>query len=633
MAQTFKPLVLFHDLPFTSNQPKTISDKNEPHQHVSTTLSPRSKATTIAESRAITATATTSASTTSMDMDMDVDDSNVEEIEKEESVNDSSSLPTSQKDQIYVINNNNNNLNRPLTDRREKDTTSRTKPDLQALEIKQARDITTTGTSLSSTEGVDSKMASPGPVEISKQTNTMILQDDSTSSSSMAISPPSSYSSSSSGSTLMMMDSLAKSLSPARVDMHRKRIERMLQQNALMWWELVRYTRTIERKERELEIEREQFRPPGKPAGWGWGWGGGGGGGGKKSKIVHHYHHHHHHHHPSLPPLHPQQQSLASASSSSTSTAWRGMLKMRGGGGGRERGRQSPYELPASATVTEDRSQNLLPPQRPQPLPRQLPPQPPHSQQPRSQEDDKRQPHHGFARPELIARPVPVKPFATPSSLGPQSAFTGPTTSSSTAAPLSSSSTSAPNLQPKSVAPPPPPPLPLPQPSSSAASPAPSTSRTSNHPDEDDESCNHQGGADGSNAHSEDQCPNAGSVDPNRKRRGNLPKSVTAVLKAWLVQHAIHPYPTEDQKQQLSEATNLSMNQISNWFINARRRILQPILVQAAAEAVAGTDAPMDNVLIVRKGKGSRMQVEMEGVVANANNNASMSSPGAGASL
>ncbi|KAG0030167.1 hypothetical protein BGZ81_002982 [Podila clonocystis] len=102
------------------------------------------------------------------------------------------------------------------------------------------------------------------------------------------------------------------------------------------------------------------------------------------------------------------------------------------------------------------------------------------------------------------------------------------------------------------------------------------------------------------------------NMDPNRKRRGNLPKSVTSVLKNWLVHNAIHPYPTEDEKIKLAEATHLSLNQISNWFINARRRILQPILVEAAAAAVAGTDAPMENVLIVRKGKGSRMQVEME---------------------
>ncbi|KAG0225296.1 hypothetical protein BGW42_004508 [Actinomortierella wolfii] len=99
----------------------------------------------------------------------------------------------------------------------------------------------------------------------------------------------------------------------------------------------------------------------------------------------------------------------------------------------------------------------------------------------------------------------------------------------------------------------------------------------------------------------------------NRKRRGNLPKSVTTVLKAWLVENAKHPYPTEDEKLKLSQETGLTLNQISNWFINARRRILQPILVEAAAAAVAGTDEPMDQVTIVRKGKGSRMLVEVEG--------------------
>ncbi|KAF9934898.1 hypothetical protein FBU30_010165 [Linnemannia zychae] len=115
------------------------------------------------------------------------------------------------------------------------------------------------------------------------------------------------------------------------------------------------------------------------------------------------------------------------------------------------------------------------------------------------------------------------------------------------------------------------------------------------------------------------------NLDSNRRRRGNLPKSVTSVLKSWLVQNAIHPYPTEEEKMRLSEATQLSMNQISNWFINARRRILQPILHEAAAAAVAGTDAPVENVLIVRKGKGSRMHVEMEGLASSATNSSSNS--------
>ncbi|GAB5589668.1 homeodomain super [Umbelopsis nana] len=64
----------------------------------------------------------------------------------------------------------------------------------------------------------------------------------------------------------------------------------------------------------------------------------------------------------------------------------------------------------------------------------------------------------------------------------------------------------------------------------------------------------------------------------SKRKRGNLPKTTTAILRAWLLKHRMHPYPTEDQKQELAHATNLTVHQISNWFINARRRILQPML-------------------------------------------------------
>jgi hypothetical protein len=40
----------------------------------------------------------------------------------------------------------------------------------------------------------------------------------------------------------------------------------------------------------------------------------------------------------------------------------------------------------------------------------------------------------------------------------------------------------------------------------------------------------------------------------------------------------VHPYPTEDEKRIISRKTNLSLLQVNNWFINARRRILQPML-------------------------------------------------------
>ncbi|KAI9893468.1 MAG: hypothetical protein M1814_006765 [Vezdaea aestivalis] len=61
-------------------------------------------------------------------------------------------------------------------------------------------------------------------------------------------------------------------------------------------------------------------------------------------------------------------------------------------------------------------------------------------------------------------------------------------------------------------------------------------------------------------------------MDQSKRRRGNLPKAVTDLLRKWFLDHSHHPYPSEDEKQMLMQQTGLSMAQISNWFINARRR-------------------------------------------------------------
>ncbi|KAL8577813.1 hypothetical protein ACOMHN_054563 [Nucella lapillus] len=61
-------------------------------------------------------------------------------------------------------------------------------------------------------------------------------------------------------------------------------------------------------------------------------------------------------------------------------------------------------------------------------------------------------------------------------------------------------------------------------------------------------------------------------------KRGVLPKHATQIMKSWLFQHLVHPYPTEDEKRQIAGQTNLTLLQVNNWFINARRRILQPML-------------------------------------------------------
>ncbi|MCJ1413631.1 hypothetical protein MMC19_007753, partial [Ptychographa xylographoides] len=70
-----------------------------------------------------------------------------------------------------------------------------------------------------------------------------------------------------------------------------------------------------------------------------------------------------------------------------------------------------------------------------------------------------------------------------------------------------------------------------------------------------------------------------------KRRRGNLPKAVTDTLRVWFTEHIAHPYPTEEEKQILMGQTGLTISQISNWFINARRRSLPQMTKQAQTEA------------------------------------------------
>ncbi|CAL9240755.1 unnamed protein product [Arabidopsis halleri] len=57
-----------------------------------------------------------------------------------------------------------------------------------------------------------------------------------------------------------------------------------------------------------------------------------------------------------------------------------------------------------------------------------------------------------------------------------------------------------------------------------------------------------------------------------------LPETSVAILRAWLFQHFLHPYPNEAEKLVLASQTGLSKNQVSNWFINARVRLWKPMI-------------------------------------------------------
>ncbi|MBA0794842.1 hypothetical protein Gohar_019127, partial [Gossypium harknessii] len=74
---------------------------------------------------------------------------------------------------------------------------------------------------------------------------------------------------------------------------------------------------------------------------------------------------------------------------------------------------------------------------------------------------------------------------------------------------------------------------------------------------------------------------NVGFLEPQqqgwRPQRG-LPERAVAILRAWLFEHFLHPYPTDTDKHMLATQTGLSRNQVSNWFINARVRVWKPMV-------------------------------------------------------
>ncbi|KAL8198083.1 hypothetical protein R6Q57_024380 [Mikania cordata] len=69
-----------------------------------------------------------------------------------------------------------------------------------------------------------------------------------------------------------------------------------------------------------------------------------------------------------------------------------------------------------------------------------------------------------------------------------------------------------------------------------------------------------------------------GNQQPVWRPQRGLPERAVSVLKAWLFDHFLHPYPSDADKHMLATQTGLTRNQVSNWFINARVRIWKPMV-------------------------------------------------------
>jgi len=62
------------------------------------------------------------------------------------------------------------------------------------------------------------------------------------------------------------------------------------------------------------------------------------------------------------------------------------------------------------------------------------------------------------------------------------------------------------------------------------------------------------------------------------QKKRTFSEETLSILKSWLFRNIMHPYPTDQQKQELVSQTGMSLSQLNNWLINSRRRMLKRLL-------------------------------------------------------
>ena len=62
------------------------------------------------------------------------------------------------------------------------------------------------------------------------------------------------------------------------------------------------------------------------------------------------------------------------------------------------------------------------------------------------------------------------------------------------------------------------------------------------------------------------------------RKSSSLPAETVEYLKAWMMspEHVAHPYPTEQEKAQIMAETGIELKQLTNWFVNNRKRYWKP---------------------------------------------------------
>ncbi|XP_058785387.1 BEL1-like homeodomain protein 7 [Vicia villosa] len=79
-----------------------------------------------------------------------------------------------------------------------------------------------------------------------------------------------------------------------------------------------------------------------------------------------------------------------------------------------------------------------------------------------------------------------------------------------------------------------------------------------------------------------------------RPQRG-LPENSVSILRAWLFEHFLNPYPKDSEKIMLATQTGLTRNQVANWFINARVRLWKPMVEEIYKEEFGDSEINYNN--------------------------------------
>ena len=95
------------------------------------------------------------------------------------------------------------------------------------------------------------------------------------------------------------------------------------------------------------------------------------------------------------------------------------------------------------------------------------------------------------------------------------------------------------------------------------------------------------------------------TTSTNAGKKCALSPETTEYLKNWMLSpdHIDHPYPTEEEKADIMKHCGIEMKQLTNWFVNNRKRIWKPKLEELKRRQSSGGAVVSETERAVKKRK------------------------------